>query len=185
MTYDPGQHHRRSIRLSNYDYTQPSCYFVTVCTQGRGDLFGEVVEGEMRPNDAGRMVRGIWDELSVFYPGVNVDEFVVMPNHVHGIIVLKVLDSDESGQAQGPAPTNRSALSLPEVVHRFKTMTTKRYAEGVRNSGWLPFDRRLWQRNYCEHVIRNDAALERLRRYIVANPSRWNTDGENLLRVTG
>ena len=84
--------------------------------------------------------------------------------------------------ARGPAPTDVGGLSLPEVVHRFKTMTTKRYADGVRELGWAPFRGRLWQRNYFEHVIRNDHSLERIRAYIVANPVRWAEDAENPAR---
>ncbi|MBC7237764.1 MAG: hypothetical protein H5T69_18130, partial [Chloroflexi bacterium] len=88
MKYDPERHHRRSIRLKGYDYTQPGAYFVTIVTQDRARLFGEVVDGEMRLNDAGRMVQTVWDELPAFYPGVQTDAFIVMPNHIHGIIVL-------------------------------------------------------------------------------------------------
>jgi REP element-mobilizing transposase RayT len=82
--YDPVKHHRRSIRLKGYDYAQAGVYFVTICTQDRACLFGDVVDGEMRLGDAGRMIRSVWDEMPTFYPGVDTDEFVVMPNHVHG-----------------------------------------------------------------------------------------------------
>ena len=88
MKYDPDKHHRRSIRLKGYDYSQAGAYFVTICTQDRECLFGDVVDGEMRLNDAGQMVHRIWNDLSVKYPDIEMDEFVVMPNHVHGIIML-------------------------------------------------------------------------------------------------
>ncbi|QUV81940.1 transposase [Chloracidobacterium sp. D] len=241
MPYDPARHHRRSIRLQGYDYTRPGAYFVTIVTQGRACLFGEVVAGEMRMNDAGRMVQQVWDELALFYEGVQTDAFIVMPNHVHGIIILTGnvratphVHPDEmnvgatprgcpttprgcpttprgcpnpqsgpgqargpaptsgSGQARGPAPTSGSGqargpaptaataptLGLPDVVHRFKTMTTKRYADGVRANQWPPFPGRLWQRNYYEHIIRDDQSWQRIREYILTNPLRWHLDRE-------
>jgi REP element-mobilizing transposase RayT len=191
--YDPRRHHRRSIRLRGYDYAQAGAYFVTICTQDRECLLGWIVDGKMRLSEAGRMVQSVWDELPARYPGVDVDEFVVMPNHIHGIIVLTgvgattggcpdgVVDAVD-GQARGPAPTDGgpaptdggsaptdgdgAGLSLPDVVHRFKSFTTARYRHGVNNMGWMPFPGRLWQRNYYEHIIRNDDELGRIRRYI-------------------
>jgi putative transposase len=223
MPYDPARHHRRSIRLQGYDYTRSGAYFITIVTQGRACLFGEVVAGEMRMNDAGRMVQQVWDELALFYEGVQTDAFIVMPNHVHGIIILTGnvratphVHPDEMavratprgcpttprgcpttprgcpnpqsgpGQARGPAPTSGSGqprgvaptLGLPDVVHRFKTMTTKRYADGVRANQWPPFPGRLWQRNYYEHIIRDDQSWQRIREYILTNPLRWHLDRE-------
>jgi len=211
MRYNPEKHHRHSIRLKGYDYTQAGAYFITICTHGRECLFGEVVDGEMRLNDAGRMIESVWNEMPAFYPGVNTDGFVVMPNHVHGIVVLvgatagdvvgaaprgrprsgRVSERGQPqgvvptgvgsspGQAQGPAPTGVPMLSLPDVMHRFKTMTTKRYADGVKHSGWVPFSGRLWQRNYYEHIIRDEESLNRIREYIVNNPLQWALDREN------
>ena len=88
MKYNPDIHHRRSIRLRGYDYSRPGAYFVTTCTQNRECLFGKIVGGEMVLNDAGRMINIVWNEIQENYPGVETDEFVVMPNHIHGIIVL-------------------------------------------------------------------------------------------------
>ena len=160
-------------------------------TQDRACLLGEVVEGVIL-NDAGQMVQAVWDELPVFYPNVDIDEIVVMPNHIHGIIILvgaaprgrPDIGSNglqDSGQARGPAPTT---MSLGDVVHRFKTMTTKRYADGVKQSGWATFRGRLWQRNYYEHIIRDEPALNRIRRYIDENPLQWAFDAENPHRAT-
>jgi putative transposase len=212
MTYDQDKHQRRSIRLLGYDYALAGAYFVSIVTQDRACLFGEVVEGAMRLNAAGRMVRTVWDELPVFYPGVDIDAIVVMPNHIHGIIVLvgaaprgrPDIGSDgvpgsgqarpdagpDAGQARGPAPTALSlgctaislrdtAMSLGDVVARFKTMTTKRYADGVKHLGWASFRGRLWHRNYYEHIIRDEPALDRIRRYIAENPLQWAFDAEN------
>jgi REP element-mobilizing transposase RayT len=189
VKYDPQRHHRRSIRLKGYDYSQAGAYFVTICTQNRVCLFGEVAEGEMWFNDAGQMVETVWGELPIFYPGVDIDGFVAMPNHIHGIIVLvgaaprgrpDLAPPQAMGQARGPAPT----LSLSDVVHRFKTMTTKRYADGVKQWGWMPFPDRLWQRNYYEHIIRDEESLNRIRQYIVDNPACWAMDRENSQAVT-
>ena len=103
MKYDPDKHARRSIRLRGYEYAQPGACFVTICTQNRDCLFGEVVKGLMDVNDAGQMIQSVWDELPQHYPGVDVDAFVVMPNHIHGIILLT---PDETGQPQGVTPTS-------------------------------------------------------------------------------
>ena len=181
MKYDPDKHHRRSIRLPGYDYSRSGAYFVTICTQNRECMFGKIVGGEMVLNDAGRMINIVWDEMQGNYPGVETDEFVVMPNHTHGIIVLvgagprTCPDNGQpknNGHPQGVAPT----LSLPDVVHRFKTMTTKRYTDGVKQSGWAPYPGKLWQRNYYEHIIRNEQELNKIREYIVNNPFNWQSD---------
>lgn len=166
MRYDPDTRHRRSIRLKGYDYTQPAPYFVTVCVQGREAIFGKIVGEEMQANDAGRMVGAAWDDLPRHYPGVQIDAFVVMPNHIHGIIVLT-------------NPTDPARLSLPDVVHRFKSFTTAQYRRGVESNGWPPFAGRLWQRNYYEHVIRDEDEWNRIRDYIRTNPQGWALDSEN------
>lgn len=180
---DPNKH-RRSIRLKDYDYTNAAAYFVTIVTHDRKVLFGEITDGVMRLNEAGRMVQEVWVELPEYYAGVQDDAFVVMPNHIHGVISLVGAGPRarpaHQGQPQGVAPT---AMSLPDVVHRFKTLTTKRYIEGVKNFGWAAFTHRFWQRNYFEHVIRNDASLKRIRQYILDNPARWEFDRENPLAL--
>ena len=179
MPYDPNRHHRRSIRLREYDYAQAGAYFVTICTQHRECLFGDVIEGRMVLTGSGEMVESVWHRLPEHYPGVVVDTFVVMPNHIHGIVILVGAGPracpQDPGQPQGVAPT----LSLPDVVHRFKSLTTARYRHGVRQAGWPPFAGRLWQRNYYEHVIRDEDDLDRVRRYIAENSLRWEEDPEN------
>ena len=120
------------------------------------------------------MVWNTWHEMPEHYPRVQIDAFMVMPNHLHGIVVLV---GQESGQAQGPAPTN--FLTLPDVVRQYKTLTMKRYMDGVRQCGWLPFPGKLWQRNYWERVIRNEQELQTVREYIQNNPARWAEDQLN------
>jgi len=139
-------------------------------------------------NDAGRMIQSVWDKLPQNYQGVDVDAFVVMPNHIHGIIALtpavgagpRACPPDphacsEYGQPQGVAPT----MSLPDVVHRFKSLTTTRYRHGVIQNGWRPFPGKLWQRNYYERIIRNEDELDHIRCYIRDNPIQWETDENN------
>jgi putative transposase len=178
-----GKSHRRSIRLPGFDYAQTGAYFVTVCTQRRKCLFGEVLDGKVALNASGRMVESIWNEISQFYSGADVDAFTVMPNHLHGIIILGVGagpracpdDRPQQGQPQGVAPT----LSLPDIAHRFKLLTTTKYIEGVAQNSWPPFPGRLWQRNYYEHVIRNETEMNLIREYIQMNPLKWFYDREN------
>lgn len=170
---------RRSLRLPGYDYSRAGAYFVTLCVEKRSALFGEIVGEEMQLNDAGRMVEQAWLELPQHYPGVKVDICQIMPDHFHGIVWLEIMDCEE-------AP----ALSLNDVIHRFKSFTTHLYIEGVANEGWPQFPGRLWQRSYFDHVIRNDQDLEDTRKYIVHNPLKWQrktVDGDyeiNLKRAT-
>jgi len=183
--YNPDLHHRCSMRLREYDYSQAGAYFVTICIQNRECLFGEIRDGRMVPNDAGRMIQSSWNELPQHYPGIDIDAFVIMPNHIHGIIVLVGAGpcacpgngklQKNKGQPRGVAPT----LFLPDIVHRFKSLTTTRYKNGVAQFDWPPFNGKLWQRNYYEHIIRKEEELNRLWEYIVNNPTQWAFDGEN------
>ena len=164
------KHHRRSIRLAGYDYAQPGAYFVTISTQARESFFGDIADCLMNMDDAGRMVVEWWEKIPDRFPSFVTDEYVVMPNHFHGIVVNVGADPRV---CPGPKAT------LPRIVQWFKTMTTNEYMRGVRNRGWAPFDRRLWQRNYYERVIPNEVELNRAREYIVYNPRKWAEDSEN------
>ena len=194
MKYDATKHHRRSIRLKGYDYSQAGAYFVTIVTQDRACLFGEVVGGEMQLNDAGRIVLAEWDTLPGRFPTVELDAFIVMPNHVHGIIAISTDDMTSNagvnvGAGLVPAlratiratirATTRVAPTVGDIVGAFKSLTTVLYTHGVKQSGWPSFRGRLWQRNYHEHIIRNDESLNRIRQYILDNPACWASDREN------
>jgi len=157
---------RRSIRLKGYDYAKEGAYFITICVQGRKCLFGKIVENEMALTSAGEMVVKAWREISAKYNGVETDQFICMPNHIHGIIMLK----PNEGQ------TN---LRLFDVLQRFKSWTTTQYRKGVQNHNWPRFDARLWQRNYYEHIIRDEDELNQIREYISCNPVQWNSDEYN------
>ncbi len=175
---------RRSLRLADYDYAQSGAYFVTIVTQRRSSLFGDVIDAEMRLNGAGHMVCDLWHRLPTRFPSVELDEFIVMPNHVHGVLLLGT-DVEHVGAplvgARSRNASDRSAesFSLGRVVGAFKSLTTVAYARGVRESRWKPFDQRLWQRNFYEHIVRDERSLERIREYILANPARWEVDPEN------
>ena len=162
--------------MRGFDYARGGAYFVTIVVQGRLFMFGNVVDGGMVLNDAGRMVRRVWEGLAARFSVVEVDEFVVMPNHVHGVIFIReplvVTDAMEGGGA-GSGPT------LGEVVGAFKSVTTVEYGGGVRRMGWRQYDRRLWQRNYFERVVRDERELGLIREYIVNNAVNWEYDGEN------
>ena len=286
--FDPQIHHRHSIRLQGYDYTQAGAYFVTLATQGRACFFGEVRDGEIQLNPPGQMVERWWVELLHKFPMVGLGEYAIMPNHFHGVIIIHQesegahaipgaeqgahagapvrngardfvgadlcvgpvaradpilrADADENvdpaaeqgahagapvrngaggivgadlcvspdanahaegartgarvrkeagigsenegahitpGAEQGAhtgAPVRRGGISLSTIVQWFKTMTTNEYIRGVKQLGWEPFWGKLWQRNYYEHIIRNEADLRRIEEYIQNNPLRWEQD---------
>ena len=164
--FDPNIHHRRSIRLPHFNYASAGVYFVTICVQDRMPLLGTIAEETMRQNDAGVMAQTAWEELADHYPGVGVDAFAVMPNHVHGLITL----SDDN--------TLGVALTLSEVVQRWKSWTTTLYRRGVNEQNWQPFPARLWQKNYYERIVRDEKECQTYRDYIQKNPSKWCDDQE-------
>ncbi|HEY9605990.1 MAG TPA: transposase [Allocoleopsis sp.] len=189
MKYDSSQHHRRSIRLKGYDYSQAGAYFVTICINQGLHTLGEIGNSRMYPSQPGEMVQVVWDELPLHYPGIAVDAFVLMPNHVHGIIVLRTLSSclpnNEAGATTGglPLPTvDRfyKPMTLGDVVHRFKSLTTAKYRHGVTQLGWTPFPKRFWQRNYYESIIRDEQSWGKIRGYILNNPIAWESEASHL-----
>jgi len=171
------RHHRRSIRLKGYDYSQAGAYFITICTQDRACLFGDVVDGEMRLNDVGGMVHDEWLRTADMRPNVELDAFVVMPNHFHGIIILH---PDGRGTLQRTPTTTveqfgkPTSNTVPTIVRLFKSASTKRINEHRGTPGVS-----VWQRNYYEHIIRNEESLNRIRQYIYENPARWDMDRNN------
>ena len=158
---------RKLQRLKNYDYSQNGVYFVTICTQNRLNLFGRIESTILILNNAGKMVLDRFTEIPEFYPGISIDNFIVMPNHLHAILMTQ-----HDGTAQGPLPT----MTLSDYVHRFKTLTTKLYIEGVRNGSYPPFDKRVWQKSYHDHIIRNEAEYQKIWTYIDTNPLKWELD---------
>ena len=178
--YNPGIHHRKSIRLHKYDYSQAGAYFVTVCTKDRECKFGEIRDGRMILNDAGRMVEKWWQELRNKFKSVELDANTVMPNHFHGIILVGA-DLRVCPDARGVHTDEGAHIGAPlqRIIQWFKTMSTNEYIRGIKQNNWQPFPGRLWQRNYYEHIIRTDEELERMREYIQNNPMQWEEDEEN------
>lgn len=173
---------RKSIRLPDYDYSQPGAYFVTICVQDQRCLFGHILKGIIQLNDAGRMVGGSWNKLSERFPGIKLDEYVIMPNHFHGIVHIVgaplVGARIENGNTHSRAGTS-PAPTLGQIVGAFKSITTKKYMEGVRQFGWKSFHPKLWHRNYYEHIIRSESKLNQIRQYIQNNPAQWDRDEYN------
>jgi REP element-mobilizing transposase RayT len=174
MKFDPEIHHRRSIRLKKYDYSTPGAYFVTVCTHSRRCLFGEIVDGEMLLNHRGRIVDEEWHRSKEIRDEIDMDLYTIMPNHIHGIIIIQDAGATGRSPLQTTPPRGPSKRSLGAFIAGFKSITTKRINE-IRQSPGTP----VWQHNYYEHVIRNEKELDRVRQYIVENPGKWALDPEN------
>ncbi len=152
---------RKPLRMKGYDYSTPANYFVTIVIQNRLNLFGKVVDEQMIMSEAGKMVETELLQLPIKHPEVILEHYVVMPNHIHCIISLT------------------DVISLSNIIRNFKSLTTYLYSNGVKQNGWLPFDKKLWQRNYYEHIIRNERAYKLIAQYIFDNPARWNKDSIN------
>ena len=201
MPYDPERHHRRSIRLKGYDYSQAGAYAVTLVSYGRETLFGEVVDGQMVLNAVGKVIAATWQWLAVRYPHVTLDAWVVMPNHLHGIIILAGDDcrGEEAGdtispsrRADAPAssplhhhhpypspqPHGTQPGSLNAIIQAYKAESTRRLNRmlGLYGSG-----NHIWQRDYYERIIRNERETDAIRAYIANNPIQWAVDRENPL----
>ncbi len=171
MKFDPKIHHRRSIRLKGYDYSQADAYFVTIVAWQREMLFGEIVDGEMVLNDFGKIVAEKWQWLETQYEYVELGAWVIMPNHFHGILIV-----DGRGGSR-PAPTS-PIKPLGGLIGAFKTVSSKQINLLRDTEGQV-----VWQRNYYERIIRNESEMDRITRYIESNPTRWADDDENPNRV--
>lgn len=202
MSYNPLIHHRNSIRLKGYDYASPGAYFVTIVTHHpplrgscchqnldgnmnregrRAWLFGEIVDGEMRLNDIGEIARDEWLVTPAIRPEIALDEFVIMPNHVHAIITIMDNDNGFVGAQRRCAPThtpktNVQPGSIGAVIRAYKSAVTTRINQS-RGTPGAP----VWQRNYWEHIVRDAVELSRIRQYIHNNPVQWEMDIKNRL----
>lgn len=191
--FDSQKHHRRSIRLKGYDYASEGPYFVTIVVQGRQCLFGEIVDGKMHLNQCGVIIQKWWNEIPKHFPNMKLGAFIIMPNHIHGIIFItnerrgEVLsprndqdpnnsfpDQEKTLIQGGETPTQRRP-SLGQTIAYFKYQSTKE-VNSVEGKGIII---KLWQRNYYEHIIRNEKELQQKANYILTNPSRWKDDQEN------
>jgi putative transposase len=198
MSLDPDLYRRKSIRLRARDYSTPGFYFVTLCTEERYLLFGDIVDGVMHLNDLGRAVEKCWRDIPRHYPHAAMDEFVVMPNHVHGIIQIVTRDwvhVEPPLRAIGlPIVPRCSSLHVPHAANRVSRTnpnwprgTSRTIGSMIRGfkigvTRWAHhngFQDDVWQRNFHDHIIRNERSLERVRRYIRANPVNWTRDRQN------
>ena len=152
---------RKSPRLAAYDYSDAGYYFVTICTRAQECLFGEIIEDAMHLNSIGQMIASIWLAMPGRLEQVDLDSFVVMPNHIHGIVSLE------------------KDTALTRVIQAFKSISTNEYIRGVQSQGWKKFNGTLWQRSFHDHVIRNEKDLFRVQEYIMNNPLQWAIDEEN------
>lgn len=178
--YNPKLHHRRSIRLKGYDYSKAGLYFITICVQNRLHLFGHIENAIMHSNDVGLMIGNEWLALCDRYPNIALHEWVIMPNHFHAILEIlddvqmsPVLDDTQNNHKDTPPHKNPT---LGQMLGAFKSITTVEYIKGVKEHNWLPFDNKLWQRNYWENIIRNEYDNERIATYIINNPKKWDED---------
>ncbi len=180
MPFDPKKHRRRSIRLGGYDYSQIGEYFVTLCTHKMRCLFGEVKNGKMHLNRLGQIVDSEWRKTPRLRPGVDLGDFVVMPNHLHGLLVItmnpqkKALAIPVGRRAHSCAPLRRYPRGLGGIIAGFKSATTTQTNQQRRTPG-LP----VWQRNYHEHIIQDEEDSARTRHYISINPMLWHLDRYN------
>jgi REP element-mobilizing transposase RayT len=179
VKFDPKVHHRRSIRLKEYDYAQAGGYYVTIVASHRELLFGEVVNGEMRLNERGKIADACWREIPNHFPNVELGAHMIMPNHMHGIILIT---DDHRRGAIYRAPTENDANiekfgkpvkgSLPTIIRTYKAAVTRLIGRELNETG-------IWQRNYYEHILRDETDLQNKTDYIEANPLLWDQDDEN------
>jgi REP element-mobilizing transposase RayT len=178
--YNPDIHHRKSIRLKGYDYSQPGLYFITICVQDRKHLFGKIENKEMILNEAGKIAEACWQEIPEHFPNVKLHEYIIMPNHVHGIVEIVGAENflPQYSQTDTVSPVGAENIlpqhSIGSIVKGFKIGVTKWF----RNNkvGAIKILSSIWQRNYYEHIIRNEQSFEHITAYIINNPSNWADD---------
>lgn len=184
MPYDPDRHHRQSIRLPGYDYSQPGIYFLTLCVHERESIFGQIVNGQMHRGPLGEIVAEEWLKSAQMRPELRLDQWVVMPNHLHGIVSIRREMTLERERAhsrvplqespQAKRPPARRAQSISSFVAGFKSAATSRINR-LRETPQRP----VWQANFFEHIVRDNRSLQAIREYIFTNPPRWDSDREN------
>jgi len=178
MKYNSDSHPKKSLRLKEYDYSRLGAYFITICTYEKECIFGKVENEYMLLNQFGKIVLEFWNNLPERYANIKLDSFVIMPNHVHGII--KIIDTVGAihelplQTANTNQKTKRRRMLIPKVVGYFK-MNSAKQINTIRNSTDIP----VWQRNYYEHIIRNENKLNKIREYIHNNPLKWHLDRDN------
>jgi putative transposase len=170
VTPETNRRNRHSTRLAGHDYAQQGAYFITICCRDRIHLFGEIIDGKMILNECGLIAQNEWMQTPIVRPSIGLDEFVVMPNHIHGIIIVGATRRvAPTKTANGPAPG-----SIGAIIGQFKSITTKRINMDRHSSG-----ESAWQRGFYDHIIRNAKSMNQIREYIASNPLKWDYDREN------
>ncbi len=169
----------KNLRLPGYDYSQPGWYFITLTTRNRSCLFGHLENDKIALTNAGYMIEKTWQELPRYFRQIELDTFQVMPDHFHGILIIKskptnVIEGDTETSQQ---PVNsKNPISLITLMERFKSITTNRYIQGVKQNGWQRFSKKLWEFSFHDHVIRNESSLRSVREYIHNNIRKWELE---------
>jgi REP element-mobilizing transposase RayT len=167
---------RKSLHLNDYDYGRNGLYFITICTQNRSCLLGQISDNKMQLNDVGLMIENGWNNLPIRYPSMSLDAFVVMPNHIHGILKIDPCLVGES--LAGSRSDSFKIHSLHEVIGGFKSITAVQYTRNISHQRELSAGWKLWQRGYYDHIIRDETELDRIRDYITNNPAQWEKDDQ-------
>jgi REP element-mobilizing transposase RayT len=180
MKLNPNTHHRRSIRLKDYNYSQPGVYFITIYTFQRQCLLEDITDGKMILNQNGKIINAKWSDIPTYFTNTEIDESIVMPNHLHGIIWIhgesEALDAIQSiASPLQYRPRGTKPGSLNAIIQNFKSVSTRKINQLNDTKG-----DKLWQRNYYEHTIRNQRELDAIRKYIITNPLNWSEDPDNL-----
>lgn len=171
MPYNPDKRRRRSIRLKDYDYSQAGAYFVTICTYNKECVFGDIKDGKIELSEIGKVASKYWVEIPEHFSCVQLDEFVVMPNHIHGIVIINSVGVQNFEPLQHKYQ-HIIPKSIGSIIRTYKSAVS----HWCKTNGYVHFR---WQRNYYEHVIRNANDLYEIREYIVNNPLKWDLDTEN------
>ena len=164
IVYNPDIHHRRSIRLRGYDYSSDGAYFVTICTQNKLCLLGNVINGEMAINETGKITEQCWLQIPIHFPIAKLNAFIIMPNHLHGIIELCDDQNIVEANNYSPIRARGTSLTIGSIVRGFKIGVTKLIGRSI------------WQRSYYEHIIRDDEDYYHIEEYIRNNPINWQND---------
>ncbi|WP_075590040.1 transposase [Labilibacter marinus] len=166
-----------TIRLQSWDYRNNAAYFITICTQNRKHYFGDVVNGKMQLSTIGNLAHEYWNEIPHHFSFAKLDAFVVMPNHVHGIIVIDGNGGDRFVACNESTTNNKNQYmanispktgSLSTIVRSYKSQVTKMSRPINPNFAW--------QSRFWDHIIRNDASYQRIKQYIINNPKKWGED---------
>ena len=197
-----GKYRVESTRLKDWDYSSEGAYFITICTRNRECSLGDIVDGKITQTEQSRICMACWLDLSNHYPNCALDVFVIMPNHVHGIIFIEQAGGHDNGagavetipvetipvetipvetihELSLPLPLQnkrmqRRNMMIPKIIGRFKMRTAKLINQYQKTEG-IPF----WQKNYYDHIVRNESELARIREYVANNPMKWDSDRNN------